>query len=292
MPQEEVETEEIETPPDEQTVETPPAEEPEAPEAEPVADDDGEEPNVPTIIEHYHPELVQFWNELDEPKQRAILSGLARAIDRGEPDGEPAGGQPNGQGQEPPQPPATSAASAAPPASYQPWEGVTEEELNEVAELADESVARVLRKLAQGVALANSNGATLAGLVVKANDETRASLTSWEDEREFEKALDAHARDLQPLNRREYFEVVEKAKAYKSGNRTKDFHDAIDLALLHHKQIVTTGKPAPPSKLRRDAERLAASLATRTKGGKGRLSIPAERRTVRNVFDELARRNP
>ena len=271
---------------------------------------EAEEPEeVPTIVESYLPELADVgedgkavWHTLSTAQQEAMLRSLQRQLDRGSAADEQVGGDAGTKGE--PQPEGTAAqpqhtAPAVRPAQpleqpRLPDEALPPERINALLDRIgldssapeDKEAAETLRAALVGGQEAIRYVRDLGAMIVRVLDEQGQEVHTLKDERQFESALESHARDIEAAGVRsvkDYEALADEAQKLKRAGRTKTWMDAVALALLDRRNGPLAKRAAPRARLQqKEAERIAASLATR-RGRKGAQARPPAGGSFRDI---------
>ncbi len=233
---------------------------------------------VPALVEEYMPGLAGSWSSLTPDQRKVIELDLARGLDQGEPSGKGGdaakGGEVNEPSAAPPKKPAQEPAPA--PRSETQFrlrdmpETITEDEVKAAVDFLDDTdgnVKKLFDKLLARTDFAVKTASELVPLALQAIDETRQSVTTMTDERELGAALERRTPEFRGFTRAQFDQVVDRAKAIRKGGRTRDWGDAVSLALVESKY--PTKKDGLTPDKRAEAEKLATSLA-RTGKSRGR----------------------
>jgi len=270
----------------------------ETPEAEPEAETPAPEiPAAPAVIERLYPDIAGTWSTLNAQQQEAVWASARRHLDQ-KPEATAEPQQTPEASSEPAEVPRTSERTessrpASPPVIDLP-DGIDERAVDGLItrlfgdEAKDDQDAKVLRSLLVAGIQSVRETKRIAGLVVSADQEVRQFVTTERDERQLEKALVANERDIQLAgiqSEADYDGLAKEALACQKAGRTRNWMDAVSLALLDRRLGRTAPqKPTVTTERRtRQAEALAASLAS----GKQPRTANARARTFATPGDAL-----
>ena len=236
------------------------------PEAEAPAEDATPEPKPapvepPTMATRYRPRLAARWNDLPDDIRQEVLDEIAEALDAGEPAGAETVRE--READEPPPQPRRDEAKAQEDTPPRPDPGPLSAEDVAVLQEYDEQLAKVLLKVASVASFARDQGLAIGRQALEVIQRQDGDILSLRDERQFEKAIDAHTREMRPLPARDHEAVCGDAKKLKTSGRVKTWDDAVELALYRR------AKTAGPAGKAQQADQRLKVAASVTASGRG-----------------------
>jgi hypothetical protein len=226
------------------------------------------QPEAPSIVKDYFPQLSQKWNTLPQDVQSELLADLATNIEAGTetPD------DPESEGKAPEAAPAKGTPAKGGPAQ------LTDADVSTLLDglYGEEDTAQrtAFKRLIERMRWLEDYATEVGELSLSVARNAETSVTTIRDERAFEKALEKHSDDLRAVSDAEYSAIVKSAQEIKTAGRVANWGDAVSLALLQSRR----GAPASTAKNARTA--IAASMA-----GGSRTPRQPKRRVV-NSFDD------